>query len=170
MQRRKPAHPLPLWPQSDLQRWVLAAKVLCLISNPPIFLLISSWADAHDLQIKCLVNQQSASDPAWSCYQTCFPSMRLLGHEPLTPPPPGGLIWGEGQCVLLLARNNHSRPITGYLQLVVLSRSELTHEFTHQGDKPTKNVMSQSAVGTAISSQDELRSLKCTIKVNNNFI
>ncbi len=39
-------------------------------------------------------------------------TMRLLGHEPLTPPPPGGLIWGEGRCVLLLVRNNHSRTIT----------------------------------------------------------
>lgn len=39
-------------------------------------------------------------------------SMRPLGLEPLTPPPPGALIWGEGRCVLLLVRNNQSRPIT----------------------------------------------------------
>lgn len=38
--------------------------------------------------------------------------MCLLGREPLTPPPPEGLIWGEGRCVLLLVRNNHPRPIT----------------------------------------------------------
>lgn len=38
--------------------------------------------------------------------------MRLLGREPLTPPPPRGLIWGEGRRVLLLVRNNQSQPIT----------------------------------------------------------
>lgn len=34
------------------------------------------------------------------------------GTQTLHPTPRGGLIWGEGPCVLLLVRNNHSRPIT----------------------------------------------------------
>lgn len=72
--------------------------------------------------------------------------MRLLGHEPITPPPPGGLIWGEGRCVLLLVRNNHCRLITFTACCAFIAELwdeegaseravERNHKFTHQGDK-----------------------------------
>lgn len=81
-------------------------------------------------------------------------SMRLLGREPLTPPPPGGLIWGEGRCVLLLVRNNHSRPITftaARCALTAVRRwalrggkvcgSDRNHKWTHEGCKVFTNIL-----------------------------
>lgn len=74
-----------------------------------------------------------------------------LGREPLTPPPPGGLIWGEGRCVLLLVRNNHSWPITFTARRALVavthwalrgggSGSHRNHKFTHQGCKKVTNI------------------------------
>lgn len=89
-------------------------------------------------------------------------SMCLLGHEPLTPPPPGGLIWGEGRCVLLLVRNNHSRPITFtafHAFIAELSdenndsegRVERNHTFSHQGNKFLTNICKKQKKNISVS-------------------
>lgn len=57
----------------------------------------------------------------------CLP-MRLLGHEPLTPPPSWGTNLRGGRCVLLLVRNNQPRPITFTARRAFQCRDTLSSE------------------------------------------
>lgn len=114
-------------------------------------------------------------------------SVRLLGREPLTPPPPGGLIWGEGRCVLLLVRNNQSQAITFTARRALIAVmhwalrwgrcSERSHTFSHHKSRFCETVeMEMCSFTTAQIELSAKVTLVCVchpqrhkIKVNNNL-
>lgn len=84
-----------------------------------------------------------------SCMSMVWPYTGTLscpvspGMRTLHPTPYGGLIWGEGPCILLLVRNNHSRPITFTSCHALVTHSTLKREIIHVFSTITDNEESE---------------------------